>query len=864
MGFKKTVKRISALGVGASMVGATIFGAMAADLAQYPSQYIQDGKFTGVLVVGDKAAAEDVIGVSDIVASLQFAATTPAGASGSTLSASGDAWQVQKGATNVMEMSENDGTINTGTDSEAIATITSSSFIDDAELPGLLASGTVSNSKGDSPYDQRMYFEYTDTGYVQYLEDRSDLTADFLYFPSGKQIARYELEFTTSLESDVDDSAGTQTSTGDYLTDMEDTQITMLGTEFTIVQARRNGGLIGQVALTLMGGAVRDTLNEGTTKTYTIDGTDYEVTLDYVDTDSAKFTINGEGTRDMLDGDTDKLSDGTVVGVSEILYQAYAGGVHNAEFFLGAQKLVLKDTNSNSSAYSNELKVDDETIDGATVDVQGSDDGSTFKIDKISINMTADDDYYVPAGGKLSENPELDEPDLIFTKGWDIEYQGLSDTGSEEISIKASGSDDYELSFLDGKGNQVKLPIANSVSGSIIRFGDTNDDLIVIENKSITKDDYFIVTDVSDTNGERQTFALRYRGADKISADNPVIKFVDLGSGDTLERTISAPSSQKDLGADQVGPDGLARYISEIAQIKLGGGVFRVYNTSTSASNDFKITVDLDADGTPAENVNPGINTKAGASILIQNGSNLVNVSVSTPNSDDFDDLTPRVVNWTLTGSAAEVRLAAAADSALTYTTPDDDDDNSYTYTTYGAFVQLYAPTNSPQEVIIDYPLSQRLPQVFITGEGTSFTSTAAASSGAVTVQRIDVGATKLASEVPDVNAVNSILVGGPCANAAAAAVMGTGADCAEGFTPGVGKVQMFDVGTGNVAMLVAGYAAADTRNAAAVVSNYQDYSLSGAEMEVKKVGSSLTVAEPSAVEEVAEEEEESSEEATE
>ena len=84
MEFKKAIKRIVALGTGASMVGATLFGAYAADLAQYPSQFIQDGKFTGVLVVGDKAAAEDVIGVSDIAVSLQFAATKPVAVGGST------------------------------------------------------------------------------------------------------------------------------------------------------------------------------------------------------------------------------------------------------------------------------------------------------------------------------------------------------------------------------------------------------------------------------------------------------------------------------------------------------------------------------------------------------------------------------------------------------------------------------------------------------------------------------------------------------------------------------------------------------------------------------------------------------------
>jgi Cu/Ag efflux protein CusF len=142
---------------------------------------------------------------------------------------------------------------------------------------------------------------------------------------------------------------------------------------------------------------------------------------------------------------------------------------------------------------------------------------------------------------------------------------------------------------------------------------------------------------------------------------------------------------------------------------------------------------------------------------------------------------------------------------------------------------------------------------VYITAKGTTFSATAASTTDAVTVQRIDVGATKLASEVSNINAVNSIIVGGPCANAAAATVMGNPADCAEGFEPGVGKVQVFDVGTGNVAMLVAGYSAADTRNAAAVVANYGDYNLKGAAMEVTKVGSTLTVAEPTA--EVVEEE---------
>ena len=36
MRVKKAIKKIAALGVGATMLGATVLGAMAADLANYP------------------------------------------------------------------------------------------------------------------------------------------------------------------------------------------------------------------------------------------------------------------------------------------------------------------------------------------------------------------------------------------------------------------------------------------------------------------------------------------------------------------------------------------------------------------------------------------------------------------------------------------------------------------------------------------------------------------------------------------------------------------------------------------------------------------------------------------------------------
>src|SRR3989344_5797648 len=81
MRFQKAIKRMIALGTGAIMVGSSVFAA--ADLANFPSPFIKDGKFNGIIVVGDTANAQDVIGMSDVMASLQFAATKKAPVGGS-------------------------------------------------------------------------------------------------------------------------------------------------------------------------------------------------------------------------------------------------------------------------------------------------------------------------------------------------------------------------------------------------------------------------------------------------------------------------------------------------------------------------------------------------------------------------------------------------------------------------------------------------------------------------------------------------------------------------------------------------------------------------------------------------------------
>jgi len=85
----KAIKRIVALTAGTTLLGTTLLGAMAADLAVYPSPFVADGVFDGLIVIGEKAATGDVIGAIDIAASLQSDAVSKVAISGSGVSVSG-------------------------------------------------------------------------------------------------------------------------------------------------------------------------------------------------------------------------------------------------------------------------------------------------------------------------------------------------------------------------------------------------------------------------------------------------------------------------------------------------------------------------------------------------------------------------------------------------------------------------------------------------------------------------------------------------------------------------------------------------------------------------------------------------------
>ncbi len=876
MSFRKTIKRIMALGVGAAFIGATVMSAAAADLKDYPSPFVKDGKFNAVIVVGDQANAADVIGSVDIATSLQYSSrtkkTVSSGAAGA-VSLSGDSKKIEE-ATNLLELGEN------------LTSVRSSVTSTDLKS---LQDGSITNQYGTFTYTQVL--DLPKYAYVRFVRDTQNdaevhvdnVPADYLILPRNitaatTHVYNLKLSFSPALKSDHSTA-----SSSNYLKDIRNKKIKILNKEYDILKADHTAW--GNIKMTLMAGASRDVMNEGDTKTFTVGGKDYEVTLDVVTSVDTKFTVNGQVTDTLKEADTFKLTDGSELGVVDILYQDFAGGKKIVEFTLGATKLVLEDTATMTKGAGGTVTIGSKDSSYVKTDIVTAtdtglnDSSSKVTISSIEVYYDPSSVLYVGKGESASAIAEAVEGEtgVFFLNGFDYKYEGLTFDSPDTIKLKPTGSQDYKLSFKNKGGIEYNAPLfALLGSGGNITLGqstgtNTRRTLVLRENVNITKDDYLLVS----KNKYSRILQLKDIAPGSSTTDNSgTVKVKDIGSGDNFEVT----------------------YASLTGDLVLDGNTYRV-QVSNDASTAF-IKVDMDGSGSVGTNSvgddsNDGIYTFNEAFItlpqitgnanmtlnpndahdlglmnatqnvtLVQVTSpqdedsqrNTVNISMSvtTDGKLDISYVTGAGIDNNAEGAALNTGLYQVGDSAVKY--------EGYTYaladdgasaTSFGSTGQygmkvLYdkksTTATDQDEVTVTVPKSSTRANVFVTSGATTKSETGSAE-GVVTyydTTPIEVGAAKLASEVTNIKGVNAIVVGGPCANAAAATLMGNPANCAEGFEEGKAMVKLFENG-GNVAVLVAGYSATDTRRASRVLANYDTYKgkLSGKEVVV--AGTSFT-----------------------
>ena len=782
---KKFVKKITAIGAGLGMFTMTLSGAMALDLTDYEDTF----KGAATVVIGDGVTAD-----SD-------AATTVAEylATDAEEALADDNWKAETSADR-MELGESIYDVK--------------EYLTDSELDAL-ADGEITNEKGTAKYDQFLYFGDQNTSMAFFDESDDDEVGLFFKIGSDKVIGRYRASFTSYLKSDV-------TSTS-HLDDIEDEEITMMGQTYTIVTVTNS---TNDIEMTLMGGAIIDTMGEGEEATYEIDGVEYVVNLYSVASDGgtnkAKFEVDGVLTSALADGDTDKTDAGLNIGVSDITYQDYAGGIHSAKFFLGADKIVLLNGSS--------MTVNDETINDAAVDIGMTVSSGDIHITSIQVNMTAEDDFWLLEGDKLSEDNNLDYPEALFTQNWDLEYKGLADVEYDEVKINPTGSDaKYELSFVDGNDNYITLPIA-FVNASGMFPGDKEAKQFIM-NKSdrITKNDYFVLNSkdpISESNSA-ETYALQYDSANDDGVTSPKLYFTELGTGDQHEVSMSAGNDAGDSSGMLSGDLSFHGVTYTFQNVSATSS--KSYDIKLTSSNDF-----IDQSGAPSANLSK--NNSHGLqqhirtadnhliTILDQNISTgltnddiastafiFVNVTIDDTDLMDDDQTTAELVatyrlNATTSDEATATRIGAVGTAWGTQTDPDNSD-ITRGYTAFGAIFEDKDTSDDPPIVTIQLPGVQAEALVYVTA-GTG------ASSAAAALEVVE------AADVADVAAQNVIAVGGSCINSVTADFLGlTFPACVDdsGLSADEGVVSLVENGD-NWALLVYGWEEADTARAADAV----------------------------------------------
>ena len=854
----KAIKKMVALGVGLTMVGATIFGASAAMLSDYPGPFVVGGVPASnlAIIVGDAADGSDVVGAVDIIQGLQVSAVVKVATGGGTgVTVEGDA--VEIGSTSdLLEINEHIGDVR--------ETLTEVDLL-------MLKGGQIVTDEGSTEYNQYLRFatqaqasKGKSSAAAVFAEDERDRVGHYLYWDSGALLFQWELEFEEGLESEIE---------GNDLVDLEDEDLFILGQPFVIVDTDLTDGN-RSLTIELMGGAVSAILGENDKETYVVDGKEYEVEVLVISETSndgegsVKFRINGEITDELTDGETDVLADGTQIGIRDILATGKDIQKSIVQFYIGAYKVEFWDSNVTDTYWKPAgTEVNEETIEDSDVLIRGAMTGQLeFEIQYIRYNLSADavlGDIYIAPGTGLRE--QLDEPEGMLTPFWDIKYEGLMDTGVTIVRLDAAGDDEYNIEFTNQEGIFYDFPYISN-EGGVFKWGDDDDDLWFTESDTgtehISDDDFFVLSNcrtnaqtsfirpTADSTDDNTCFShvLRY---DNIDTSNRQLTFTDLGVG---TREVSYDST------------------TNTANLIVAGVTYAITRNAAGPVVDNNLSIDLNGDGVyscgnesyigiQGEGILDlgyqdrdwtGVAASCNISAEITANTNYSTIQLITYANEMDEAANDEILNITVESRTNnEVGIIASrigADEGTFFgigTTGfglydlEENEDLEQGLSEYGVFMELFNPSSSDQaeDLTIEYPLSQRGARVFVTG-GVVKTSSIA-TGGAEKIQPIQIGAAKLASEVADVTQFNAVVIGGPCANPIAAQLMGNPEPCWEAVPENKAILKLFEHTNGNAALLVAGRTALNTRQASRVLASGGLTGVDATEAEVS--GTSLT-----------------------
>jgi hypothetical protein len=338
-----------------------------------------------------------------------------------------------------------------------------SATVDEDELPTLLADGKYIDDDNDEfDYTQKL----TLTNLTVTMFDDNDYKENSptvgIKIANGASVLNYTLEMSdTPLWSDL--------ATSD---------LPMMGKEYYVLSATNASTSIN--VLTLLDSAEKVVLAEGETKTVTAGGKSYEVSISYITSSTVKLSVNGQVTNSLAAGQTYKLSDGAYVGIREVLARDVAGVIGQVEFGIGSGKLKL--------TQGTDTEMNDNSIPGLTAYVKNSSDG---KLTSITLEWKADGDLFIAPNS---------EPVIPGFKNIKLTWAGLTLPAEENIVVKAGGDDYVSLEDFPLKDSTEDINLVySSDRKNYTGIGKDSDNLLRTSRNSSLKydadtDDYFIAS----------------------------------------------------------------------------------------------------------------------------------------------------------------------------------------------------------------------------------------------------------------------------------------------------------------------------------------------------------------------------------
>ncbi len=511
---KKIFKKVATIAGSALMIGATVGMAAA---AAFPAPFVQNGNADVAIVYGANAASTDTVGAFNIQTDLasELAAQTASGSnSGSTVSG-GDFVQIAK-STDSFNLGNNLNSFYTS--------------IDGDELKSVLADGVYLNDDNDEfDYNQEVVLGSMNLTHFTDNDFNDEEPVIGFNMAGGSTILNYTLDFTPS------NAEGGAT---DWNL-LEGTTIEMLGKEYYVLSASN----ASTPYLHLLDSADDAIIAEG--ESVTVAGK--EVSINFISSSEVILNVDGETTNGLGETDTQKLADGSYVGIKDILFTSKDTGISKVEFSVGSGKIEL--------------------VHGEEVQVNGDDVSDIEEYEDYVLNS------YVTRAG--TDNADLDK----FTIEWKLRSGNAGDTwlafdtdskelvmpvfnniklslgnfiteAQEVTSIDPDGDDSFTLDTVVTDGEvSLNLLYANSTGTGFAGIGESATQQLVTNATSDPiinwneNSSYFVATWVD--GDDHESYVLEVSEIDDTVPDNNATTIKSIASGSNEAITIDIDESDE-------------------------------------------------------------------------------------------------------------------------------------------------------------------------------------------------------------------------------------------------------------------------------------------------------------------------------